>query len=336
MTPTTSLLNPERRRALQVAGALMVSASLDTVNAQTGWPIKPIRLVLPSGPGGGADIFGRPLAEWLGKELGQPVVVDNKPGANGVIAHEQIVRQPGDGYNLVISFAGGILGNKAMNAKISHDTITDLKPIGLIGGELGNLLIVNAASPIKNIKDLIANAKAQSGGINYGSWGMGSGGHLVMETLKEMAGIPLNHVPYKTVASITPDVVSGVLMVSTIDSATPVQLIKAGRIRAIATLGPKRMPQLPDVPTLAEQGFPAGFLSWYGLFGPSSMPNELVNKLNALLNRWLVLPETAALFEQKQNAPAPLPKPPEAFAAMIQAELPVWRKMMQTAKIEGA
>jgi aminopeptidase N len=101
-------------------------------------------------------------------------------------------------------------------------------------------------------------------------------------------------------------------------------------------LGPKRMPQLPDVPTLTEQGYPAGFLSWYGLFGPSSMPNELVSKLNALLNRWLVLPEIAALFEQKQNAPAPLPKTPEAFAAMIQAELPVWRKMMQTAKIEGA
>jgi tripartite-type tricarboxylate transporter receptor subunit TctC len=116
MTSTSNLLNLDRRRALQVAGTLMISASIDTANAQTAWPSKPIRLVLPSGPGGGADIFGRPLAEWLGKELGQPVVVDNKPGANGVIAHEQIVRQPGDGYNLVISFAGGVLGNKAMNA----------------------------------------------------------------------------------------------------------------------------------------------------------------------------------------------------------------------------
>jgi tripartite-type tricarboxylate transporter receptor subunit TctC len=264
------------------------------------------------------------------------VVVDNKPGANGVIAHEQVVRQPGDGYNLVISYAAGILGNKAMNAKISHDTITDLKPIALIGGEGGNMLIVNAALPVNNLKDLIAYAKSQSGGVNYGSWGVGSGGHLVMETLKAQAGIELNHVPYKTVAAITPDVVSGVLQVSTIDAGTPVQLIKAGRIRAIAALAPKRLPLLPDVPTLGEQGYPVGFVPWYGLFGPASMPADLVNRLNALLNRWLVLPDTVAMFEQKQNTPAPTPKSPEAFAAQIQAELPVWRKMMQTAKMEGA
>ncbi len=335
-TKSSLLLSFERRRILQTAGSLLLSCSLEIGHAQTTWPNKPIRLVLPSGAGGGADIFGRPLAEWLSKELGQPVVVDNRPGANGVIAHEQVVRQPGDGYNLVISFAAAVLGNKAMNAKISHDTMTDLKPIGQIGSDYGNLLIVNAASPIKNLKDLIAYAKSQSGGINYGSWGIGSGGHLVMETLKEQTGISMNHVPYKTVASISPDVVSGVLMVSTIDSATPVQLIKAGRIRAIAVLGPKRLPQLPDVATLAEQGYPLGFVSWYGLFGPSSMSNDLVAKLNALLNRWLVLPETVALFEQKQNSPAPLQKSPEAFAAMIQSELPVWRKLMQTAKIEGA
>ena len=194
-TPSSFILSLERRRILQTAGSFFLSCSLEIGHAQISWPSKPIRLVLPSGAGGGADIFGRPLAEWLIRELGQPVVVENKPGANGVIAHEQVVRQPGDGHTLLISFAGAILGNKAMNAKISHDTMTDLKPIGLIGSDFGNLLVVNAASPIKNIKDLIAYAKAQSGGLNYGSWGIGSGGHLVMETLKEQAGIPLNHVP---------------------------------------------------------------------------------------------------------------------------------------------
>ena len=325
-----------RRRLLQASGAWVGAMALGTAHAQAAWPVKPIRLVLPSGAGGGADIFARPLAEWLGKELGQTVVVDNKPGANGVIAHEQVVRQPGDGYNLVISYAAAILGNKAMNAKIPHDTIADLKPIGLIGGDGGNLLVVNAALPVNNLKDLIAYAKSQSGGINYGSWGVGSGGHLVMESLKSQVGITLNHVPYKTVAAISPDVVSGVLQVSTIDAGTPVALIKAGRIRAIAALSPKRLPQLPDVPTLGEQGYPVGFVPWYGLFGPTSMPNELVVRLNGLLNRWLVLPETIAMFEQKQNTPAPTAKSSEAFAAQIQAELPVWRKMMQVAKIEGA
>jgi tripartite-type tricarboxylate transporter receptor subunit TctC len=327
---------PNRRRALQALGACLAAACPGLVSGQTAWPAKPIRLVLPSGAGGGADIFGRPLAEWLSKELGQPVLVDNKPGANGVIAHEQVVRQPGDGYNLLISYAAAILGNKAMNAKLQHDTITDLKPIGIIGGEGGNLLVVNTALPVNNLQQLIAYAKSQPGGINYGSWGVGSGGHLVMETLKGQVGMTLNHVPYKTVAAIAPDVVSGVLQVSTIDAGTPVALIKAGRIRAIAALSPKRLPQLPDVQTLGEQGYPVGFVPWYGLFGPTSMPQELVNRLNTLLNRWLVTPEAVAVFEQKQNSPAPTPKSPEAFAAQIQAELPVWRTMMQAAKIEGA
>ena len=335
-TDSNRLSTTDRRRVLKSVAALFVAANLGEGHAQAAWPTRPIRLVLPSGAGGGADIFGRPFAEWLGKELGQPVVVENKPGANGVIAHEQVVRQTGDGYNLLVSYAAAILGNKAMNARMSHDTIADLKPIGLIGGDGGNLLIVNAALPVNNLRDLIAYAKSQSGGINYGSWGVGSGGHLVMETLKDQVGIALNHVPYKTVAAIPPDVVSGVLPVSTIDAGTPVALIKAGRIRAIAALSPKRLPQLPDVPTLGEQGYPVGFVPWYGLFGPASMPNELVNRLNGLLNRWLLLPETIAVFEQKQNTPAPVPKSPEAFAAQIQAELPVWRKMMQTAKIEGA
>jgi tripartite-type tricarboxylate transporter receptor subunit TctC len=190
--------------------------------------------------------------------------------------------------------------------------------------------------PVHNIKELAAYAKSQPGGVNYGSWGVGSGGHLVMESLQESLGIMFNHVPYKTVSSIPPDVVSGVLMVSTIDAGTPVPLIKAGRLRAIAALAPKRLPQLPDVPTLEEQGYPVGFVPWYGLFGPASMPNDLVTRLNALLNRWLVTPEVVALFEQKQNSPAPKPKSAEAFAAQIQAELPIWRKLMRTAKIEGA
>ncbi len=329
--------SPSRRMAIQTLVALMGTGAWSLAQAQSSaWPTRPIRLVLPSGAGGGADIFARPMAEWFSKELGQPVLVDNKPGANGVIAHEQVIRQPGDGYNLVISFAGAILGNKAMNAKIPHDTITDLKPIGLIGGDGGNLLVVNPALPVNNLKELLAYAKGRSGGINYGSWGVGSGGHLVMESLQAETGTPMNHVPYKTVAAIPPDVVSGVLQISTIDAATPVQLIKAGRIRAIAALSPRRLPQLPDVPTLGEQGHPVGFVPWYGLFGPTSMPADLVNRLNNLLNRWLVLPDTVTLFEQKQNTPAPRPKTAEAFAAQILAELPVWRKMMQIAKIEGA
>jgi tripartite-type tricarboxylate transporter receptor subunit TctC len=329
-TPTT------RRHALQtlcaLAGGSLLVAS-DPAAAQAGWPNRPIKLVLPSGPGGGADIFARPMAEYMAKELGQPVVVDNRPGANGLLAHDAVVRQPGDGYNLVISYAAAILGNKAMNKPMSHDPIADLKPIGIISGEGGNLLVVAPGLPVTDLKGLLALAKAQGGSLSYGSWGVGSGGHLVMEAICLQAGVRMNHVPYKTVAAIPNDLMAGVLQVSTIDSGTPVQLIKAGKLRAIAALSGRRLPQLPDVPTQGEQGFALESTPWYGLFSPASLPPELVNRLNALLNKWLELPDTKAFFAEKQNSPAPIPKSPEAFAAQIQRELVSWKKMVADAKV---
>ena len=150
-TPTAS-----RRQTLQTVVALTgtwLLGQASPAHAQAAWPSRPIKLVLPSGPGGGADIFGRQLADYMARELGQPVLVDNRPGANGALAHEAVVRQPGDGYNLVISFAGAILGNKAMNKVMSHDPVADLKPIGLIGGDGGNLLIVTPDLPVHNLKE---------------------------------------------------------------------------------------------------------------------------------------------------------------------------------------
>jgi len=325
--------HPSRRQVLQSVVAVAGGAALNLSQAQAPWPSRPVRLVLPSGAGGGADIFGRQMADYFSKEWGQPVVVENKPGANGVIALEAIARQPGDGHHLVISFAGGIVGNKVMPNKLSVDTVNDFKPIGIISGDGGNLLVANTALPANNLKELMALAKAEKGGLSYGSWGIASGGHLVMESLNVMAGTTMNHVPYKTVAGIPPDLVSGVLKVAAIDAATPVALIKAGRIKALAALSPVRLPQLPDIPTAAEQGFPVEMVPWYGLFGPASMPTDLANRINAVLNKWLVLPETKAFFETKQNNPAPVPKSADEFAAQIQRELPIWRKMMADAKI---
>lgn len=330
-TPKTT-----RRRALQALSALAgsgLAAAVLPAAAQAVWPTRPIKLVLPSGPGGGADIFGRQLADYMAKELGQPVVVDNRPGANGVLAHEAVVRQPGDGYNLVISYAAAVLGNKAMNKTLSHDPVADLKPIGIISGEGGNLLVVAPSVPVNDLKGLLALAKAQGGALSYGSWGVGSGGHLVMESICLQAGVRMNHVPYKTVAAIPTDMLAGVLQVSTIDSGTPVALIKAGKLRAIAALSGRRLPQLPDVPTQGEQGYPLESAPWYGLFGPASMPADLVNRLNAVLNKWLELPETKTFFAEKQNSPAPVTKSPDAFAAQIQRELVAWRKMVADAKV---
>lgn len=323
-----------RRRALLRLAALAAAGPLaGSVWAQAAFPSRTIRLVIPSGPGGGADIFSRPFADWLAKELGQAVVVDNRPGALGVLAHDQVVRQPPDGHVLLISFAAAILGNKVINSKLSHDTMADLKPIGLIGGEGGNLLVATPDFPANNLAEVLAMAKAQNGALSYGSWGIGSGGHLVMESIAVKAGVRLNHVPYKTVSAIPNDLLAGVLKLSTIDAATPTPLIKAGKLKAIAALTLKRLPQLPDTPTQGEQGFPLEAVPWYGFYGPAGMSDDLVKRLNGLLNRWLVLPETKALFTEKQNSPAPLPKTAEEFAAQMQRELPVWRRMVADAKV---
>ncbi len=259
------------------------------------------------------------------------MVVDNKPGGTGIVAAEAMVRLPPDGYNLLISFAAAILGNKAMNAKMQHDPMTDLKPIGIIGGEGGNLLIVSSSVPANNIKELLAWVKAQGQVMGYGSWGIGSGGHLVMEAILAQAGVKMNHIPYKTVGQIPQDLLAGVLQIATIDSATPVALIKAGKVRAVATFSAKRMPLIPEVPTMAEQGYAMEAAPWYGLFGQAGLPDPIVRRLNELLNRWLVLPQTVEFFANRQNSQPPIPQTPQHFAEQIQRELPAWQKMVKNA-----
>ncbi|MBL8386495.1 MAG: tripartite tricarboxylate transporter substrate binding protein [Burkholderiales bacterium] len=321
-----------RRRALAAALALPIAGAAGSLRAQA-WPARDIRLVLPSGAGGGADVFGRPLGEFLARSLGVPVVVENRPGANGIVAHETVLRAPADGHTLLISFSAAYLVNRLLMAKMSHDPMSDFAPVGRIGGGGGNVLIVNPAVPVRTLSELVAHAAAQGGRLSYGSWGIGSGGHLVMEMIKARTGMPMEHVPYKTVAQIAPAVVGGEIGVAWIDSATPVGLIRSGRLRAIAVAAQARLPQLPEVPTLNEQGVPMNVTSWYGMFVAKGTPAPVVERMNALLNQWLRLPDTVAFFEQKQNAPAPTPTTPAEFARVLQADLEGWKKMVADARL---
>lgn len=323
-----------RRKVLKTAIALPLSSLLGaTVRAQSNWPTKPVRLVLPSGAGGGADIFGRPMAEFLGKELKTQFVVENRPGANGIIAHEAVVKQPPDGYAVLISFSAAIIANKLMMPKMSHDPLKDFAPVGQIGGGGGNLLIVNPELPIRSMKDLFAYAKSKNGGATYGSWGIASGGHLVMEMIKNRTGMQITHVPYKTVAQISPDVVSGVLGISTIDSASALPFIKSGRIRAVATFASQRLPQTPDVPTLKEQGIDYDISPVYGMYVPTGTPKPIIDALNAALNKWLQLPETIQYFEQRQNAPRPVTMTADEFARKQERDVESWRKLIEDSKV---
>jgi tripartite-type tricarboxylate transporter receptor subunit TctC len=327
-----AVAHPSRRTTLTALAGLAAAVAAPGARAQA-WPAgKQIRLVIPSGAGGGSDIFARPMAEWMSKELGATMIVDNKPGANGLIATEQVARQAPDGYTLLISFTAATVANKLLMTKPSVDPL-GLTPIGRISGGGGNMIIVNPELPVKNLKELVAYVKSKSG-LSYASWGVGSGGHLVMEWLKQQTGMDITHVPYKTVAQISPDVISGVIPVATIDSASPMVHIRSGRVRPIAALSQTRLPQIKDVPTLGEQGLPLEAQSWYGMFGPPGMPKELVDRINGLLNRWLVLPDTVAFFEQKQNGPAPVPTTPAEFEKVLQSDLVAWQKLMDAAGIK--
>ena len=323
------------RRALLKTGAALAAASAAGASAQA-WPVagRPIRLVLPSGAGGGADVFSRQLAEWLGRELGTSVVVDNRPGANGLLATQEVARAVPDGHTLLVSFTAATVANKLLMLAPPVDPIGSIVPIARLGGGGGNMFVVNPSLPVRNLKELVELVRTRKD-LSYATWGIGSGGHLVMESIKAQAGLSaLPHVPYKTVAQIPPDVISGVMPIAAMDSATPIPHIRSGRMRAIATMSLERLPLLPDVPTMGEQGFRIDTIPWYGLFGPKGLPREVVDRVNALANAWMVLPETVAFVRDKQNSPPYVPLTVAQFEKQIQDELTSWKRLIDQAGVK--
>jgi tripartite-type tricarboxylate transporter receptor subunit TctC len=332
----TRVPSPVSRRTLLKGGAAFALAATAGAARAQAWPAgKPIRMVIPSGAGGGADIFVRQFAEWLGKELGTNVIVDNRPGANGLLATQEVARAAPDGHTLLVSFTAATVANKLLMVNPPVDPLGSITPIARMGGGGGNMIVVNPQVPVKNLKELVEYAKTRKD-LSYASWGIGSGGHLVMESIKAQAGIAnnLTHVPYKTVAQIPPDVISGVMPVATIDAATPVPHIKSGRIRAIGTMSSERLPQLPDVPTMLEQGFKLDAFPWYALFGPKGMDRALVERLNAVSNKWMTLPETTAFVQDKQNGPPYKPISVAQFEKQLQDELVSWKRLIDQAGVK--
>ena len=327
--------SPSRRALLSTAAALAAASAAAGAGAQS-WPAagRPIRLVIPSGAGGGADVFTRQLAEWLGRELGTSVVVDNRPGANGLLATQEVARAAPDGHTLLVSFTAATVANKLLMLNPPVDPLGSIVPIARLGGGGGNMFVVNPSLPVRNLKELVELARTRRD-LSYASWGIGSGGHLVMESIKAQSGLSgLAHVPYKTVAQIPPDVISGVIPIAAMDSATPVPHIRSGRLRAIGTMSLERLPLLPDVPTMGEQGFRIDTIPWYGLFGPRGLPRELVDRLNALVNAWMVLPETVAFVREKQNSPPYVPQSVAQFEKQIQDELASWKRLIDQAGVK--
>jgi tripartite-type tricarboxylate transporter receptor subunit TctC len=325
---------PERGRALRRSlSALLIAGSFSPMlHAQgdaTNYPNRPVRWIVPFAPSGPTDLMSRAVAEKLSQRLGQPFVVDNRPGAGGNIGAEVVSKSAPDGYTLMIGHVGTHAINATLYPKLAFDPVRDFTPITLIA-TLPLALVVNASLPVRNVKELIAYAKANPGKLNFASAGNGGPTHLTGELLKSSARIDIVHVPYKGNAAALTDLVAGRVQMMFSNMLTAMPHVRAGKLRALAVSSPKRSPQAPDLPTIAESGVP-GFNSvpWYGALGPARLPKSIVTKLHDAIAAAIAQPDMRERFVAQgidlQSST------PEEFGALIRSELVKWRTVVRQA-----
>jgi tripartite-type tricarboxylate transporter receptor subunit TctC len=318
-----------RRGLIAAAGTAAIACALlpGLAAAQGAFPSKTITIVVPFAAGGTTDILARIVAQGMGAELGQPVVVDNRAGAGGNIGGQLAARAPADGYTLFMGTVGTHAINAALYKKMPFDPIKDFAPLTRVAN-VPNLLVANPAQPFKTVQELIAYAKAHPGKINFGSSGSGSSIHLSGELFKSMAKVDMQHVPYKGSAPAVTDLLGNQIAIMFDNMPSAIQHVRSGKLRAIAVTTAKRSPELPDVPTIAEAGVP-GYeaTSWFGMFAPAGTPAPVVAKLNATIVKVLAQPEVSKkLAEQGAEAAG---ETPEQFAAFIQKESVKWGKVVK-------
>lgn len=324
--------NSRTRAALAVSATVLALGAGGAAQAQGAYPDRPIRMVVPSGSGSVTDQSARLLAEHLTAVLKQTVVVDNKPGANGIIAAETVARAKPDGYTLLFAYSAVLTVNPWTSAKLPYDPLKDFTPIARPSGQSGNVLVVSARVPVNNLKEFIAYVSASPKELSYCSWGVGSGGHLSMEYLKAKTGLSLLHVPYKTAVQCANDLAAGHITIAFADTISALPHVRAGRIRAIAASGPERhLPPL-DVPTMTEQGVAFQQASWTALFGPKGLPAAIVTRLNDEVNGMLrstVVRERYAAINMKLGTPSA----PDDLAQVVKQDLAAWGEIVRAAGI---
>lgn len=297
------------------------------------YPTKPVKVIVAFAPGSATDILARLMADQFSKSMGQPFVVENRPGAGGIPGTEFAKNAPPDGYTLTMCPSGPFGINPAIYSKLPYNAMpgTDFEPIGNIG-VTPQSLVVGAQQPWKTLKELVDAAKAKPGEIAYGSLGVGSTAHLTVEAFATAAGIKLNHIPFKGSGEAQAQLIGGSVPMMSDTVPGVLAQVKAGKLRALGVAIPQRSPHLPDVPTIAEQGYP-GFESvgWIGLAAPAKTPPEILAKLNAELRKMLADPAVKARLDQLAFTPVGGTR--EEFAAFIRAEIAKWS---QVAKASGA
>jgi tripartite-type tricarboxylate transporter receptor subunit TctC len=316
----------QRLTALAALALALAVAHVEAAHAQS-YPNKPLRIMVPFPPGGSTDVMARSLAVELTKSLGQPVVVENKAGANGNIGSAEVAKAPPDGYTLLLSGVGTNAINHSLYPAMPYDSLRDFEHITLLA-EGPNVLIVNPTFAAKSVPELVALAKAQPGKLNYGSNGNGSSGRLAMEMLRQATGIDMVHVPYKGGGPAMQALLAGEIPMLFTNQDAALPHVKAGKVRAIGVASETRNPAYPDVPTIAEQGI-AGFsaVSWLGLSAPAKTPPDVVKKLHAEAVKAVNQPEFRARLEN--NGFVVVGSTPEQFRAFVASENAKWGKAVK-------
>ncbi|HWI15887.1 MAG TPA: tripartite tricarboxylate transporter substrate binding protein [Burkholderiales bacterium] len=320
-----SIFSKARCAALAAAAALVVTVHAGGAVSAESYPDRPVRLIIGFPPGGAADGLGRIAAQHLGDALGQQVVVDNRGGAGGLIATETAAKANADGYTLLFTSIPHVI-NPHLYRRVTYDAMRDFSPVVLFV-TVPLMLAANPSLPAKDVKELIAYAKSRPGQVNYASAGAGSSSHLAMELFKSMAGVELNHVPYKGTGPLLTDLIAGQVSI-TIASAFPlIPQVKAGKLRGLATTGAKRSAALPDLPTIGETVRGYDVTNWFGIIAPAGTPRAVVTRVNQALNKALQRNDVKDLLVSRGADPAG--GTPEEFARIIRADYDKWGKVVK-------
>jgi len=297
------------------------------------WPTRPIRFIVPFAPGGGGDVVGRIIGQRMSEQLGKPLVIDNRAGGGGTLGCELAAKAAPDGYTLLLGNVGPIAVGPALYPKLAYDPVRDFAPVTMIAS-FPNLLVANPGLPFKTVPELVAYAKSRPGQLNFASAGAGTSTHLAGELFKSVAGIDVVHVPYKGGAAAMTDIIAGQVAYyfGTMPSSMP--LAKAGKLRALAVTSLTRSPAAPEVPTIAESGYPKfETAAWYGLMFPTGTPREIVARTNAATMVVLALPDIRERLVHEGSEP--LGSTPAQFGAYIKAEIAKWSGVVKAAHLKA-
>ncbi len=310
---------------------LAQGAKAQDAKAQDKYPSRPVKIIVPSPPAGGTDIIARVLAQRFSTVFGQQFVVENRPGAGNMIGIELVARSPNDGYTLLM-VPSTLALNSVLYKKVNYDPIKDFAPI-TIAATAPNVLVINPQVPAKTLAEFIALVKKKPGELTYGTPGVGTSPHMSMELFKSMAGLDIQHIPYRGTAPAVTDIISGQIHAMFANALTAKPQVDSGKLRALAVSGPKRIDALPNVPPVAQAGVP-GYeaMQWYGLLAPAGTPKDIMVRLHAEATKAL---QTEDMKEKLATDGAePVGSTQAEFAALIKSELDKWTKVARAAKIE--